>query len=186
MSGIYTHTHTHRHTGCNTCSIRLLLGRGNVKRHVCLPVCCPMSCCLFSHASLHATIVCVASAAAKKKHTQTKCKMPKSKNNVKSPDHAHVFHCCCGLHSSSSSSSYSSFSYSEGLMPSWCTAVFKTVCQSFFHIIDCLLDYKPRGWASTFPSRILFLFSLSPSLLRGTCCMNGRAADTPCMSACRT
>jgi len=29
----------------------------------------------------------------------------------------------------------------------WCTTAFKMVCQSFFHIIDCLLDYKPRGWA---------------------------------------
>lgn len=50
-----------------------------------------------------------------------------------------------------------------------CTAAFKTVCQSFFHIIDCLLDYKPRHWLSA-----LLFFCVShfiPLVARATLCL---------------
>lgn len=43
-----------------------------------------------------------------------------------------------------------------------CTAAFKTVCQSFFHIIDCLLDYKPRHWLEA----LFFISHFIPLLAR--------------------
>lgn len=39
-----------------------------------------------------------------------------------------------------------------------CTAAFKMVCQSFFHIIDCLLDYKPRHWLARSLAPFHFLY----------------------------
>lgn len=178
----FTHTHT-----CNTCR------GGTVKRPRLSARPC-VSRVLLPFFTRPACNNCVASAAQKmiQKKQRNQMQNAKKKNKKlccttgKSPDHhAHRVLMFSTAHTHPGLHPYSILStLLQGLVVPWCTAAFKTVCQSFFHIIDCLLDYKPRGWASAISLSLLPLLSLTPShfififslrfLMHGTCCMNGR------------
>lgn len=150
---------------------------------------CPAA---FFHTPCMQQLCCKCSPKNDTKKQRNQMQNAKKKNKKlcctagKSPDHhAHRVLMFSTAHTHPGLHPYSILStLLQGLVVPWCTAAFKTVCQSFFHIIDCLLDYKPRDWASAISLSLLPLLSLTPShfififslrfLMHGTCCMNGR------------
>jgi len=88
----------------------------------------------------HATIVCAAEHE-KKTNSQNAKSTPNSNSDFaihSSPAPLPLSCCCCCWCCCCCCCVVAS------VVELRCTAAFKMVCQSFFHIIDCLLDYKPR------------------------------------------